>query len=593
VKLREAWGWCSKFWALVLLIGMGFLPGCVWQTQTPEDEGTFCPECHSTEWTFQEMSESSSGGICYVELDWVFYSQRNPDWSGEPLGSCTTTIGQQGCALTSAAMLLRALGINVNPKMLNDWLKKNRGYVNGCDISWTKVAQYDNLNLKQDWIKGPTRGSLTSPKDLKNLLDQGKLIIASSKRFSPTPHWVLIRGYESSGENWSDFLYWDPFDTTVEQATRRLGDGNVGQGSKAWVFQISYSISLSSTNKNFGPVGGTGEFKVNAPPFYAWTAVTDAPWIQITSSPTGKGDGTITYTVVPNCGSRRSRTGTIKICIQTHTIIQQGDTVKPSVPSSLTAQSTFDGWDTVVDLAWQQASDNCRVDKYQIYRDGRVLAELSCTCLTFRDKSVAIGKSYCYQIYAVDAAGNQSLPSNRVCIKAWPWPQVGNEIRIVLSWGESPPDLDAHLTGPAPDGGRFHVYFAQKVFIQGETKYADLDRDDVDSYGPEVITIYKQIDGEYRFSVHDYTNRYVRPSNALSRSGAQVEVYRGTTRLYTFKVPSREGTLWTVFKISGNKITPINSLSYESYPSNIQSLAAEGWETDAPLMMNLPPKLRE
>src|SRR5699024_5760152 len=37
------------------------------------------------------------------------------------------------------------------------------------------------------------------------------------------------------------------------------------------------------------------------------------------------------------------------------------------------------------------------------------------------------------------------------------------EMRIVLTWGETPRDLDSHLTGPKADGsGRFHIYYGSK-----------------------------------------------------------------------------------------------------------------------------------
>jgi hypothetical protein len=34
--------------------------------------------------------------------------------------------------------------------------------------------------------------------------------------------------------------------------------------------------------------------------------------------------------------------------------------------------------------------------------------------LTYQDTTVAAGSTYCYQVYAVDAKGNQSTPSNQV-----------------------------------------------------------------------------------------------------------------------------------------------------------------------------------
>lgn len=56
-------------------------------------------------------------------------------------------------------------------------------------------------------------------------------------------------------------------------------------------------------------------------------------------------------------------------------------------------------------------------------------------------------------------------------------------MRVVLSWGEKPFDLDSHLIFP---GG--HIYFDSK-----EGTDANLDVDDTDSYGSETVTISKSI----------------------------------------------------------------------------------------------------
>jgi hypothetical protein len=162
------------------------------------------------------------------------------------------------------------------------------------------------------------------------------------------------------------------------------------------------------------------------------------------------------------------------------------------------------------------------------------------------------------------------------------------ETRIILTWGELPPDLDSHLTGPLPDGTRFHMYYPYAETNSGSPwpTYVKLDLDDVTSYGPETTTIYQQIEGVYRFSVHDYTNRHSTNSIALSNSGAQVHVYRGSELIATFNVPAgQEGTLWTVFEMSGSTIIPINLMSYESSSPNIQGVG-----TDANLLKDLPPK---
>lgn len=162
-----------------------------------------------------------------------------------------------------------------------------------------------------------------------------------------------------------------------------------------------------------------------------------------------------------------------------------------------------------------------------------------------------------------------------------------SEVRVVLTWGASPTDLDSHITGPNPDGGRFHVYYGNSSFWYNDTQYCNLDLDDVTSFGPETITIYNQTGGLYRYSVHDYSNRYSTTSYALSNSGATVRVYFGSNLVQTFYVPSNQiGTLWTVFELFDNQIIPKNLMTNESNPGNI----TKGKQTDAALMINLPEK---
>ena len=93
----------------------------------------------------------------------------------------------------------------------------------------------------------------------------------------------------------------------------------------------------------------------------------------------------------------------------------------------------------------------------------------------------------------------------------------------------------------------------------------------------------------YRFSVHDYSNRLSSTSTALSNSGATVDVYRGSSLAASYNIPTEQGgTLWTVFELDGDTITPINLLSYEQPPGG--AARAIGIETDAPLLRDLPDK---
>lgn len=138
-------------------------------------------------------------------------------------------------------------------------------------------------------------------------------------------------------------------------------------------------------------------------------------------------------------------------------------------------------------------------------------------------------------------------------------------MRIVLSWGETPSDLDSHLVKMDTNSSRlWHVYYSDRTPDGVE---ANLDVDDTDSYGPETTTL-SSIDNNatYKYYVHDYSNKYSDENDALSNSGAKVTVYIENNQ-YDFYVPSYSGTIWKVFEINNGNITPCigsECISYES-----------------------------
>ena len=129
-----------------------------------------------------------------------------------------------------------------------------------------------------------------------------------------------------------------------------------------------------------------------------------------------------------------------------------------------------------------------------------------------------------------------------------------DSMRIVLNWGKNPLDLDSHLSYKNQ-----HIYWDNKQGLS-----ANLDVDDVDSYGPETVTIDKKLDGQYYvYSVHDYSNRERPNTNSLSNSQAKVMVYAGESLIRSYYVPTaKTGNLWTVFRISPEgEIQDINRIS--------------------------------
>ncbi|EPD5941085.1 tetratricopeptide repeat protein [Escherichia coli] len=142
-------------------------------------------------------------------------------------------------------------------------------------------------------------------------------------------------------------------------------------------------------------------------------------------------------------------------------------------------------------------------------------------------------------------------------------------MRVVLSWGEKPFDLDSHLIFP---GG--HIYFDSK-----EGTDANLDVDDTDSYGPETVTISKKHFGEsYIYAVQDYSNKGLPNSNYLSASKAKVFVYVGSSLVRSYSVPAgKRENIWTVFKLNPNgefeDINSVTSANFNDTTLDVRDLA--------------------
>jgi hypothetical protein len=138
------------------------------------------------------------------------------------------------------------------------------------------------------------------------------------------------------------------------------------------------------------------------------------------------------------------------------------------------------------------------------------------------------------QIATVPATGNfdcQNPPSNPVDIKLSKLGSIAPIMayQIRLDWGTQPSDLDAHLSGPNPAGGRFHLFYANRG--QPPVAFAGLDLDDTTALGPETITIRRSpataagvfVAGDYHYWVHDYTATYD-PTATFVGSDAAISV---------------------------------------------------------------------
>ena len=102
-----------------------------------------------------------------------------------------------------------------------------------------------------------------------------------------------------------------------------------------------------------------------------------------------------------------------------------------------------------------------------------------------------------------------------------------------LSWGASPRDVDSHLF--TPDGT--HIFWSNKGSLSA-APYANLDVDDVTSYGPEVVTIRRLMVGTYVYALHNYSQTF-NPGMTQSPTLVQLNI-AGSTRVFT--MPAGEVT---------------------------------------------------
>ena len=87
---------------------------------------------------------SSSGGRYFVhriEIPVPVFTQNDPRWTFELLGPTFDTMGQAGCAVTSAAMVLSAYGVDTDPDRLNQYLTTHGGYTENGWVYWEKAAE--------------------------------------------------------------------------------------------------------------------------------------------------------------------------------------------------------------------------------------------------------------------------------------------------------------------------------------------------------------------------------------------------------------------------------------------------------------------
>lgn len=96
-------------------------------------------------WTAPSKALPASGGLYFpgeTIIDVPQFFQGDPQWAGDPLGPTTGTLGAEGCAVASAAMVLASYGADVDPGRLNKFVHAIDGFTPQGWLYWEAAADY-------------------------------------------------------------------------------------------------------------------------------------------------------------------------------------------------------------------------------------------------------------------------------------------------------------------------------------------------------------------------------------------------------------------------------------------------------------------
>jgi len=142
------------------------------------------------------------GGLYFlrrVELAVPSFRQNDPKWGDDQLAFTDGTLGAEGCAVSSTAMVLASYGIDTDPQRLNAFLKEHEGYTPEGWIYWEKAAA-----LAPDRVRHVYEDKASYRLIDTNLM-RGNPVIVKLRLASGITHFVVL-----AGKDGFDYLTRDP-----------------------------------------------------------------------------------------------------------------------------------------------------------------------------------------------------------------------------------------------------------------------------------------------------------------------------------------------------------------------------------------------
>ncbi len=145
---------------------------------------------------------ASSGGVYFIRsvaLDVPGFRQADPRWHADPLGNTTDTLGSAGCAVSSAAMVLKWYGVDTDPGRLNAYLTAHQGYAGSGYIIWEKAAELGGGSIEKAYEDLPSYWGIDRQ------LIKGNPVIVRIHLPGGSMHFVVV-----AGKRGFDYMIMDP-----------------------------------------------------------------------------------------------------------------------------------------------------------------------------------------------------------------------------------------------------------------------------------------------------------------------------------------------------------------------------------------------
>jgi hypothetical protein len=152
----------------------------------------------------QEGIQGVTTVVVKCKIDPPHYRQWDARWANEHYDNAYDKDGKEikvralGCALSSMAMAMTALGDTVNPGQLNAWMKgrmpKEGGY-HGSSINWRAIMLHSDSKILFDYIRKSFRDEteVTDPSILDEPLTKCLLVIVQVYNTQTgNQHWVVV-----------------------------------------------------------------------------------------------------------------------------------------------------------------------------------------------------------------------------------------------------------------------------------------------------------------------------------------------------------------------------------------------------------------